>query len=75
VLKLLQTDGPRKRELRCRTCGAVLTMTRELASTWVFRCQTCQAAVFVAKSEAGGTEGAGESETRIQVRGADIEEG
>jgi len=49
-------------ERGCPTCGCKMEVTRELESTWSFRCPVCKTVDAWGKQIVGGTHGAGQKE-------------
>ena len=53
-----------KRARLCQQCGAEMELTKEYGSTWSFACKQCKSSEVHGKHLVGGTEGAGDVETR-----------
>ena len=70
--ELVALREPRKRERNCAACGSAMTLTRELATVWVFHCAVCKAVEQFGKDVIGGTIGAGESEVPRAFPGVDV---
>lgn len=62
-LKTRHPDAPAPKRVRlCEACGSEMTVVRELAWTWCFRCPKCSSLEVHGKDVIGGQIGAGEKE-------------
>lgn len=62
----------KKREKHCTACKTPMAMVRELTDLWIFRCPRCRGTEMFDKATIGGTIGAGETEQRLHIHGADL---